>query len=82
MHLNGSESWKQASLRLDGDEGSLTQTRVEDDEYIGCYSPTDRLTIHELRQLEQQVRAELRNHCPKLAVDKVKVHLMPQVFIS
>lgn len=78
MHLNQSSSWKEASLFQNP---PLMQTKFEDKEYIGMVIPSP-LPFIEIQQREQELKNILLQFCPKLSIDKHKIFLFPQLFLS
>jgi hypothetical protein len=82
MHLNNSELWNQTKLHLQGTEETLIQTHFEQGDYIGYFLESDLVTVQELRGLESIMRSRLQNYCPKLDTTKLKISLLPQIFIS
>lgn len=71
MHLK-----KDASQNHD-----LKEVRFQDREYMGI-SIESSLSLQKLKLKETEVIQLLKTHCPKLAVEKQKLFLFPEVFVS
>ncbi|WP_213105860.1 hypothetical protein [Candidatus Protochlamydia amoebophila] len=52
-----------------------------DKEYIGFF--TEELpTYKSLKRIEEKIKTQLQLYCPKLNLDKQKIQLFPQIFLS
>lgn len=78
MFLNQSSQWKSDKLFQSQE---LTEARFQDKEYIG-FSITTPLSYSALKAKEKDLKNQLVYYCPKLQVDKHKVYLFPQLFLS
>jgi len=78
MYLNQSHAWKEEQLIH---QHNVKETRYEDKDYIGLLLNSP-LTTPLLKNEEQQLKSILQSYCPKLQMDKQKIYLFPQLFIS
>lgn len=78
MLLNQSPLWKEAKLFQ---KQSLTETQFQEKDYIGFFFEAP-LSYFELKEKEKDLKNQLIYYCPKLQVEKHKIILFSQVFLS
>lgn len=82
LQLSQSPHWKQAKIMRDSVSDELFETHFQEKDYIGRFLTQDVLTLKELKIIELEIQSRLRKHCPKFPVDKLKICVFTQVFIS
>jgi hypothetical protein len=78
MHLNQSANWKEAKLLH---ENSLMETQWQENDYIGLFIPSG-MVSSQLKVKEQEVNQHMQAYFPKLNLEKHKILIFSQVFIS
>ena len=82
IQLNQSSEWKQASVVKDETNQNLIEAHYSEHDYLGQYFDFNTLTMKDVTSRAQDIRKRLKEYCPDLDVDALKIHLFPQVFIS
>ncbi|MGK5595049.1 MAG: hypothetical protein ACSNEK_06805 [Parachlamydiaceae bacterium] len=82
MHLNLSIKWKEAQILKELDPNRLTEVHFHHDNYAGKFLPHETFSLDELKLQEQEILAKLKGYCPKLGIEKIKLKIFPQQFIS
>jgi hypothetical protein len=82
VHLSQSLNWSQSKIVRGDNLNELLETHYHEKEYIGRFLNQDVLTINELKTIEQQIQLRLAEHCPSFPLEKLKVCVFSQVFIS
>lgn len=77
MHLNQSAHWKEAKLVGQTD---LKETSWQEKEYIGYFIP-QLISCKQIKEKEQEIKAQLQLYCPKLNLEKYSPYLISQFFI-
>lgn len=77
MFLNQSQQWKETSLH----EHKLVEAHFQDRDYIGL-SLESPLSYQQLKVKEEDLKSMIQQLCPKLNVDKQKIHIFPELFVS
>lgn len=80
MHLTHSIQWKHAAL-TSSKEG-LQIACYKGKNYFGFYLEQKKLTLNELKEIQQTIRKELKIYCPDLEIENIKICIFPQVFIA
>lgn len=78
MHLNQSQSWKEATLFKNQ---VLIETFFQDKQYIGILLDSP-FNYSDIKNKEQELKKQLQLYSSKLILDKQKVYLFPQLFLS
>lgn len=82
MHLNTSMPWKEAKILKDFDVFHLVETHFQDENYVGRFLSVNQINLNELRKEELAILEKIREYCPGLKLEKIKVKIFPQRFIS
>ncbi len=82
MHLNFSDLWKTDQVIRSDDGDPLDKVRHEDKEYVGVTVSDPVLSEEELGMREAYVRRALERYCPELEVERFKMSVIPQLFLS
>ena len=80
MQLNQSHAWKTDQTTVK--EGRLLEIRYEEKDYLGTWITEEHPSVVQLRSKEASVLEQLRSYCPELPVEKLKVTIFPQIFLS
>lgn len=76
--LNHSPQWKEAKLFQNH---PLIEIHFQEKEYVGFFvSPP--LSYVDLKEKEKDLKNQLIYYCPKLQVEKQKIYLFSQLFLS
>lgn len=81
MHLNMSESWKQAHT-TDRSANRLQELRYKDKDYLGRLFDDSELSRDDLVAHASGVSNEIAQHCEELPTSSICVKVFPQVFLS
>ena len=84
MHLNQSIQWKNAIILATASTTNpeAQQIHYKGKDYFGLYSPNKTLTIKDLTSTQHTIRQQLKNYCPTLEVENIKICVFPQVFVA
>lgn len=82
MHLNLSIKWKEAQILKEFDPSHLTEVHFQNENYVGKFLSHEAFNLSELKAQEQQILAKIKEYCPKLKIEKIKLKIFPQQFIS
>ncbi len=80
IQLNKSISWKQE--QIGSSENSLKEIRFNSKEYLGYYISQELIQIELLKKLECDIRKNINTFCPYFPIDRIPVHIFPQIFIE
>lgn len=81
MHLNQSIQWKHATL-LSPSNRDLQEVHSQGKDFFGHYLESNKLTINELKTIQQYIITQLKIYCPTLETENIKICLFHQVFIA
>lgn len=80
MHSLG---WKEAGILRATDQNQLIETSFHNKSYIGLYGDEKQLTLSYIHEIQELLRAQLREYCPKLVgIEKLAIYVFPQIFVS
>lgn len=82
MFLNQSKAWKEASLIPDPHANNLCEVHYQQKDYIGLFLPHEKNTLSELKTYEKLVLDKLKEFCPTLESETLKITIFPQIFIT
>ena len=82
MHLKESREWDQALTLASRKEDDLIHVPYQNKEYIGIFSEDNQLNISEMYDLEKTIQQTIQRYCPEFPIEKLKLSLFPQIFIS
>lgn len=82
MHLNTSMRWKEAQILKEFDPFHLSEVHFHDENYIGKFLPHNQLHLDELQIEAKAILDKIHEYCPGLKMEKLKVKIFPQQFIS
>ncbi|KAF3362045.1 Uncharacterized protein PHSC3_001356 [Chlamydiales bacterium STE3] len=82
MHLNLSIRWKEAQILKEFDPEHLFEVHFHEENYVGKFLSANILHLSELQEQEKIILAKMKEYCPNLKVDKLKIKIFPQQFIS
>jgi hypothetical protein len=83
MHLNHSDTWKQAVIMRGHEKNLLQQTQYHKKTYMGLYADEEELTLQQIRMMQQLIYDKLHLYCPKIqGLEKMPLYLFPQLFVA
>lgn len=82
MHLNTSIRWKEAQILKGFDPLHLTEVHFQEGDYVGKFLEQNKLHLNQLQLEEQSILSKIQSYCPNLKIEKLKVKIFPQQFIS
>ena|ERR1700761_2617710 len=83
MHLQRSSAWKQASIAPTKEKAhELLEIYFNGKNYIGSYLAEEKVTLVELKKVENDVLTALKKYCPDCDTENMKISIFPQVFVA
>lgn len=82
MLLNQSKAWKLATISSQPQTDSLCEVHYQQKDYIGLFLPQEKNTLNELKAYEKLVQDKLKEYCPSLENETLKMTIFPQIFIT
>lgn len=82
MHLNHSIQWKEAQILKEFNSDHLLEVPFQEENYVGKFMPANEASIAELHAQEKLIFEKLRFYCPLLKIEKFRVKIFTQQFIS
>lgn len=78
FHLHQSPKWQEEQFQQ---ENGLYKAYWENKEYLG-FLMANGIEDEQIKQKSQDLKNQLQIYCPKIKLDKHKLYLFPQVFLS
>lgn len=84
MHLNQSIQWKNAVIlaKTSSSNPGIQEVHYHGKDYFGHYTTSNSLIVNDLITFQSSIRQQLKNYCPTLEVENIKICVFPQVFIA
>ena len=81
-HLNQCSSWKDAKITWQNEKSEWKELHYQNKDYFGKYIPSQHISLPELKNIEAELQKIIQSHFEELPVDKLKVILFPQLFVT
>lgn len=82
MYLNQSIQWKHAMILTPSAERTWQEIHYHGKDYFGLYIDSKKVSVKDLTAIQQNIRESLKNYCPDVEAENIKVCIFPQVFIA
>jgi hypothetical protein len=82
IHLNESDEWKKAAVLGGRHPNHIVEIHFNEIDYIGRHLDTKMPTLKYIQAEAVRIRERLKELCPEINVDTLKINIFPQVFVS
>jgi hypothetical protein len=80
--LNQSSTWKEAKIVGQNLQSEWRELHFQNKDYFGKYIPESHISLPDLRTIENELKELIMKHYEDLPVDKIKVVIFPQMFVT
>lgn len=81
IQLNQSLAWKHSRLHTEPGVEPV-EIRHEGRDYLGFFLPRERAELLEVRANASPIRDAICRYCQKYPVDRLRLYVFPQLFVS
>ena len=81
IQLNQSLEWKQSRLLTEPGTEPV-EIRHEGRDYLGFFLPRERAELLEVRANATPIHNAIRRYCHRYPVDRLRLYVFPQLFVS
>ena len=82
MELNSNPNWKQVMIENKNIPHAAKEIHYQDNDYLGFYLDFTMIPMKDLHQYAEKLKKQIQPYCTKTDVEKLKITIFSQVFIT